>query len=175
MLTYNHRKSLNALRLLQLAHDQWVEGLKELRGARFTEELHDRALKQYGYAFTLLLLARGLDDMCKTMAPYTAERAQVADLLDAARYAANHIVHQLGVASQPVGGFTAPLRAPIEVVVGYVGWVPEGHLPAAADERDDTQRRYRARYLELLAGRDMSPALEQLRRWFEEQVATLGT
>ncbi|GAA2327454.1 hypothetical protein [Dactylosporangium salmoneum] len=175
MLTYNHHKADNALRLLQLAHDQWTYGLKAIQGSKYTEELRDRALRQYGYAFTMLLLARGLDDMCKTTASYTATRARMVDLLEATRYAANHTVHQLSAVGQPIGVITWPLQWPIEYTVGHMEWVPEGHLPAASDEKDDAQRRFRARYLELLAGRDMSPALAQLRWWFEEQVLALGS
>lgn len=173
-IEYDQNAALNALHLLQIAESQWVSGLDAIRGAKITAGIHEQELRQYGYAINVLVLVRGLDDMCRTKANYNLARAPRAALLDAARYACNRVVHQLTILSQPVGAITVPLTVPFAFdKQKHFRWVPEPFLPRPQDERDDLQRQLRARYIDVLAGRDISPILGQLRQWFEEQVPTL--
>ncbi len=102
------------------------------------------------------------------MPGYAAARGQVADLLDAARYACNRALHQLTVLPRPTGGSSFPITFPLAFneMAGYQ-WAHERDLPDPTDEHDDKQRVLRATYVTIRAGRDMADALDRLRRWFE--------
>lgn len=168
---------LDGLRLLQLAHDRWYGARREVGGRKITGSAgREIALHAHGAAVEVVTWAGALDDVCKDpsgpVPGYTAARAEIADLLDAARYARNRALHQLTVLPRPIGGISVPLVFPLvaDEMAGYQ-WAHDRDLPSAADEHDNTQRRLRAIYIALLAGRDMADALDQLRAWFERVLA----
>lgn len=167
---------LGGLRMLQLAHDRWHAARREMGGKKITGGAgREIALHAHGAAVEVATWARAIDDACKKhpdlVPDYPAARTEVADLLDAARYACNTALHQLTVLPHVIGGISAPLRAPIvaDKMAGY-HWAHERALPARDREHDDTQRRLREKYVALLAGRDMKPALDRLRGWFERML-----
>ena len=164
-----------AKRLVQLSHDSWTAGLRELAGTDITGmQWHDAALRQYGHAAAVLVWARGLDDMCRADAgqlpAYGAARPQVEALIGAARYACNRAVHQLITLNQPVGGFSYPKRYPFGFTnLAYFQWVAEAFLPDPRTENAG-QARFRAHYIAEFAGKDVKEGLDRLRSWFDTYV-----
>jgi hypothetical protein len=175
--------ALHALRLLQLAHDRWLSLAADLQGKRFVEvgDRDEAAALLHGYAVEVLLWARAVDDWClglprygkptaPVLATYEQARPALEDLLEGARYAVNHSIHQLTGLTRPYGVMRFPLntRDIFDTFAG-IRWLPEGHLPQLS-EPDPTQQRFRQKYVAHMAGREMGPTLLQLRSWFEAQV-----
>ncbi|MBN9799256.1 hypothetical protein DMP15_18600 [Pseudonocardia sp. UM4_GMWB1] len=101
--------------------------------------------------------------------PYVAARPAVAPRLSAARYAGNHAIHQLiPLSDLDSGGATFPMTFPRAFRPPTLRWATEIVLPPVDI---DSTRKLRRVYLATWAGHAIGPTLDQLRAWFDEQLA----
>lgn len=169
---YNPTAASAAHALLQNAHDDWTARLQDLRPDDDVEGGQaDLRLRLYGSAASVLLWARGLDDMCDDPGghpPYVAVRSGAAPLLSAARYASNHAIHQLiPLSDLDRGGWSYPKSYPLVIRAPTPRWAPESALRPIDD---DHNAKLRSVYLNDWAGREMGPTLDALRAWFDQQL-----
>jgi hypothetical protein len=160
--------------LLRDAHDHWLADVAEVSGQRAGPEHRHLALRMHQHAASVLLWARGLDDLCDgdpdPLPSYRAARPSMAPVLAAARYAANRAVHQLLTLTRSVPGFTFPITFPLAIdKLGRFDWAPEAVLPSVSSERPG-QQRLRAEYVSRMAGQPVGVTLQLLRDWFEQQL-----
>ncbi len=183
---FDYRAARQALRLFQVAHDRWREVQARIAQTRFDEAggRDEVSLALREPAVSAIMWARSLDDWCrglpengKPTAPvipgYLDKRTDVAGLLDATRYATNRSLHQLLEMMRPWGVMAFPLN-PNDIFDTFRGvrWIPEGLLPPIESEKNETQRRLRVQYIEILAGRDVGVALDRLRELFENAISS---
>jgi len=161
--------------LLQDAHDHWLADVAEMSGQRAGPEHRHLALRMHQHAASVLLWARGLDDLCgrdpDPLPSYRAARPSMAPVLAAARYAANRAVHQLLTLTRSVPGFAFPITFPLASdKLGRCDWAPEAVLPSVNSEWPG-QQRLRAEYVSRMAGQPVGVTLQLLRDWFEQQLS----
>ena len=161
--------------LLQDAHDHWLADVVEMSGQRAGPEHRHLALRMHQHAASVLLWARGLDDLCgrdpDPLPSYRAARPSMAPVLAAARYAANRAVHQLHTLTRSVPGFAFPITFPLASdKLGRCDWAPEAVLPSVNSEWPG-QQRLRAEYVSRMAGQPVGVTFQLLRDWFEQQLS----